>query len=200
MYYYLQGTLAALDANFCVVDCGGVGYKLSISHIASGRLSSSVGKSARLYTHLAVREDGVELFGFINEDERNCFLNLIGVSGVGPRAAISILSAMSPSELVSAVTSENAKAIAKAQGIGNKTAARIILELRDKLGTAVSVSEDTPAASAVSGTNKNLSDAFEALSGLGYDKHSIVSALAGVDTSKLDAGEIIRLALKKMMK
>ncbi len=201
MYYYLNGNLAHLELGLCVIDCGGVGYKLSISQKAYEALSGSVGKVAKLFTHLAVREDGIELFGFISEDERGCFMSLTSVSGVGPRAAISILSTLTPKDLVSAIATDNAKAIAKSQGIGNKTAARIILELKDKIGLSVT---DTAQPAALSQTlahgNRELSDATEALLGLGYDRHSIAAALSGVDVNELNAGEIIRLALKKMMK
>ena len=129
MYYYLSGELAYKDLSSCVIDCGGVGYKLTISTITSEKIASKVGSKVKLFTHLAVREDGIELFGFRDDDERACFNRLITVSGVGPKAAISILSTLSPSELVTAITTDNTKAIAKSSGIGPKTAARIILEL-----------------------------------------------------------------------
>ena len=204
MYYYLSGELAYKDLNGCVIDCGGVGYKLTISTITSEKIASKVGGTVKLFTHLAVREDGIELFGFIDDDERSCFNKLIAVSGVGPKAAINILSALSPAELASAVASENTKAIAKAQGIGSKTAARIILELKDKLGFDFSMPDAVSLAKGSSvpsvGASKNLTDATEALTSLGYDKSSILKALSGIDTSKLDVGEIVRLALKKLMR
>ena len=204
MYYYLSGVLAYKDLNGCVIDCGGVGYKLTISTITSEKIASSVGAAVKLFTHLAVREDGIELFGFIDDDERSCFNKLITVSGVGPKAAINILSTLSPAELVSAIASENTKAIAKAQGIGAKTAARIILELKDKIGLDFSMPDAATltagSVSLASGVGKNLSDATEALLSLGYDKSSIMRAVGGIDTAKLDVGEIVRLALKKLMR
>ncbi|MBQ8289838.1 MAG: Holliday junction branch migration protein RuvA [Clostridia bacterium] len=199
MYYYLQGNVAHLELGSCVIDCGGVGYKLTITGGAYEALSSSVGKTAKVFTHLAVREDGIELFGFISEDERNCFLSLIGVSGVGPKAAVSILSAMRPSELVSAIATENTKQIAKAQGIGGKTAARIILELKDKIATDVGpISAAASHPSLTHGNTGELADAIEGLMALGYDKRDINARLAGLDINGLNSGQIIQLFFKKM--
>jgi Holliday junction DNA helicase RuvA len=203
MFYYISGELAYKDLNTCVIDCGGVGYKLTVSQITSEALASSVGKKVKLFTYLAVREDGVELFGFGSNDERACFNRLTTVSGVGPKVAIGILSALTPERLMSAIISEDTKAIAKAPGVGSKTAARIILELRDKIGKDIAI----PSAEALNANssqqknvaaNSTLSEAAEALSVLGYDKNSILNALKGIDTSKGDVGEIIRLALNKL--
>ena len=127
MLYHLYGTLEINRAGLCVIDCGGVGYKLTTSLITSEMLSSKVGQNVRLFTHMAVREDGIELFGFESNEERECFNKLISVSGVGPKAAMSILSIMTPDNFAIAVCTEDAKAISKASGIGGKTAARIIL-------------------------------------------------------------------------
>ena len=202
MFYYICGELAYRDLNTCVIDCGGVGYKLTVSQITSQELGASLGKKSKLFTHLAVREDGIELFGFGSEQERSCFNNLTTVSGVGPKAAMSILSVMTPADLSVAICTEDRKAIARAPGIGPKTAARIILELKDKLGKDVSLSETTAAVSAISVANadSNLKDAYEALTMLGYDKSTITAALKGIDTRNIDAGEIIRLVLAKFSK
>ena len=134
MFYYVCGELAYKDLNTCVIDCGGVGYKLTVSHITSESLASSVGKRVKLFTYLAVREDGVELFGFASDTERASFNRLTSVSGVGPKVAMSILSVMTPENLALAICTEDVKSIAKAPGIGSKTAARIVLELKDKIG------------------------------------------------------------------
>ena len=199
MFYYISGEIAYKDLNTCVIDCGGVGYKLTVSQITSQQLSSSVGKKAKLFTHLAVREDGIELFGFGSEEERSCFNNLTTVSGVGPKAAISILSVMTPADLSVAICTDDRKAIARAPGIGPKTAARIILELKDKLGKDISLSDTSSVAvaSSIADANTNLKDAYEALTMLGYDKNTINAALKGIDTKNTDAGEIIRLVLAK---
>ncbi len=202
MYYYLNGELAYRDLSTCVIDCGGVGYKLTVSFITSEGLISKLGKQVKLFTHLAVREDGVELFGFGSYEEKECFNRLTSVSGIGPKAAMSILSTMTPEKLAVAICTDDAKAIAKSPGIGAKSAARIILELKDKMSKemfAGSVDLTPINVSAVNLTsNSAISEAIEALSVLGYDKNTALSVLKGIDTSITDVGEIIRLALKKL--
>lgn len=200
MFYYVNGELALRDINMCVIDCGGVGYKLTISLITSEMLASKMGQRVKLFTYLAVREDGVELFGFGTNDERSCFNMLTGVSGVGPKAAMSILSIMTPERLAAAIASDDAKSISKAPNIGAKTAARIILELKDKIAKDIMYSSDATLGNvgAVAHTGSgNLKEAAEALAVLGYDKTSINNALKGIQPD-LDVGEIIRLALKKL--
>ena len=203
MYYYLNGELAYRDLSTCVIDCGGVGYKLTVSFITSESLMSKLGKQVKLFTHLAVREDGIELFGFGSHEEKECFNKLTSVSGIGPKAAMSILSTMTPEKLAVAICTEDKKAIAKAPGIGAKSAARIILELKDKMSVGI-VDEDvvastvsTSAASFVS--NSAFSEAAEALTVLGYDKSTALSVLKGIDPTVTDVGEIIKLALKKLV-
>ena len=200
MFYYLNGNLEYRDASTCVIDCQGVGYKLTVSLITSELLSTKMGQKVKLFTYLAVREDGVELFGFGSNEERECFNKLITVSGVGPKAAMSILSIMTPDTLTLAISTDDVKAISKASGIGAKTAARIVLELRDKIskdmmGTSASSSAQLGAKSALS---PSISEATEALSVLGYDKNAILSALNGIDPKITDVGEIIKFALKKL--
>ena len=202
MYYYLNGELAYRDLSTCVIDCGGVGYKLTVSFITSESLMSKLGKQVKLYTHLAVREDGIELFGFGSYEEKECFNRLTSVSGIGPKAAMSILSTMTPDKLAVAICTEDKKAIAKAPGIGAKSAARIILELKDKMskemvGDSTISLDNMPSASAFV-SNSAFSEAAEALSVLGYDKSTVMSVLKGVDPSVSDVGEIIKLALKKL--
>ena len=202
MFYYLSGTLEYRDACTCVLDCGGVGYKLTVSLITSTSLSTKLGQKIKLFTYLAVREDGVELFGFENNEERACFNQLITVSGVGPKAAMNILSIMTPDKFSLAVCMDDAKAISKAQGVGAKTAARIILELKDKVSkdmmTAGERNSESILTSSAQSSNAVLSEATEALMVLGYDKNSILTALRGIDTKITDVGEIIKLALKKL--
>ena len=203
MFYYLNGELALRDINTCVIDCGGVGYGLTISMITSESLASKLGQKVKLYTYLAVREDGVELFGFGSNEERNAFNMLTGVSGVGPKAAMSILSVMTPDRLAMAVCTEDMKGISKAPGIGAKTAARIVLELKDKvakdmLSTSAATKDLGSAGNAVhTATSGNLAEATEALIVLGYDRSSVIKALGGIDPT-LDVGMIIKTALKKL--
>ena len=200
MYYYLNGELALCEGGTCVVDCGGVGYKLTTSLIASQNLSNKLGQKVKLFTHLAVREDGIELFGFESNEERSCFNLLISVSGVGPKAAISILSMMSPDRFSLAVCTEDTKFISKTPGIGPKTAARIVLELKDKISKDMMTA--TPAVASISTSksvpmSKNLSEACEALMVLGYDKNTVLAVIKDVDPAT-DVGLIIKTALKKL--
>lgn len=200
MFYYLYGTLEINDAGICVIDCGGVGYKLTTSLITCELLREKLGQKVKLFTYLAVREDGVELFGFESNEERECFNKLITVSGVGPKAAMSILSIMTPDNFALAVCTEDTKAISKASGIGAKTAARIILELKDKLSIemgAANISKSVSRGQVVMPMSGNLTEATEALMVLGYDKNSVAGALSGLDP-KTDVGELIRAALKKL--
>lgn len=202
MYYYLKGELAYRDINTCVVDCGGVGYKLTVSYTTSDALMTKLGKEVKLFTHLAVRQDGIELFGFGSNEERECFNRLTSVSGIGPKVAMSILSTMTPDKLAVAITTEDVKAISKAPGIGPKVAARIVLELKDKISKEILSDTSSEAFKAIPKAtlvgNSLLSEATEALAVLGYDKNTILSALTGVDPSITDVGEIIKFALKKL--
>jgi len=203
MFYYLKGELTARDVNLCVVECSGVGYKLTVSMITSELLASKIGERVKLYTHLAVREDGVELFGFNSLEEKNTFDLLTGVSGVGPKAAINILSVLTPDRLAMAVCTDDTKSISKAPNVGAKTAARIILELKDKVAKDMLPSSSKNStlgsvgavAHAASGP---IAEATEALMVLGYDKNSVLAALKGLNVEGLDAGGIIKAALKKL--
>ena len=206
MFYYINGKLAMLEQGFAVIDAGGVGYKMTITQNTYSsmppRHTASEPPTVKLYSYMAVREDGVELFGFISTEELSAFKLLITVSGVGPKAAISILSQLSPSKLALAICTDDKKAIAKANGIGPKTAARIILELKDKLNsqaTDVEYADTAMDTSDVSSSNK-LSDAQDALAVLGYSRTEALNALRSIDTVGLELDEIIKLALKKLMR
>ena len=199
MFYYLKGELTHREPSICVIDCGGVGYMLTVSHNTSDALLSKLGKQVLLYTHLSVREDGVELFGFGSTEERECFNNLTSVSGVGPKVAMSILSTLTPEKLALAICTGDAKAISKAPGIGAKSAARIILELKDKMAKSVFSADDAQYTQETDfkASNSAISEATEALLVLGYDKSTILSALKGI-TDVSDAGTIIKAVLKKL--
>lgn len=202
MFYYLDGILAVREPNMAVIDCGGVGYRLTVSFTTANALASKTGTRVKLLTYLQVREDGIELFGFADEHELDCFKLLIGVSGVGPKAAMSILSVLPPDRFSLAVCTEDVKALAKAPNVGTKTAARIVLELKDKVaGAALSQTPSGIGNVAVSqpmGQGK-LADAVEALMTLGYDRSSAVSALSGLDAEKLSLNDLISQALKKFL-
>ena len=206
MFHYISGPLAALMPGLAVVDAGGVGFKLTISSNTYQRISGAGnGESVKLYTHLAVREDDMELFGFFDESELETFRLLITVSGVGPKAAMAILSAFTPEKFAIAVCTEDKKTIARANGIGPKTAARIILELHDKMaaGAALPSAFEGAVASmpvqAGTAASNHVSEAQEALLVLGYSRTEVLTALSGIDTTTLDTENIIRAALKKLM-
>ena len=201
MLYHVNGTLEYCEPSFCVIDCMGVGYKLSISDNTYSSVVGHVNEKIKLFTYLKVSEEGVELFGFKTNDELSAFKLLITVSGVGPKAAMAILSLLTPDRLCMAITSEDIKAIAKANGVGPKTAARVVLELRDKITKQVftTVSEDTVQATVSVTKHSNLSEALEALVVLGYSRSDAQRALGGIDP-KLDVSKIIPLALAKLIK
>ena len=201
MFYYLDGTLAEREAGLAVIDCGGVGYRLTISLTTSDALSSKVGARVKLYTYLQVKEDGMELFGFRDKDELDCFRLLIGVSGVGPKAAMAVLSIFTPDRFRLAVCTEDTKALAKAPNVGAKTAARIVLELKDKIAGLTlrtpATGGSTDGTAPVSGGK--LGDAIEALMTLGYDRASAMNALSGLDAEKLSLNDLISQALRKFL-
>ena len=202
MFYYLNGPLVYCDPQTAVIDCGGVGYRLTISANTANALGGKMHLPTKLLTHLAVREDGVELFGFADQAELDSFRLLITVSGVGPKAAMSILSFMTPDRFRLAVCTEDTRALAKAPNIGSKTAARIILELRDKVADDVltpSASTSTTSAPVQAVKGGKLADAMEALMALGYDRSTAMNALKGIDTEKLSVNDIISKALKKFL-
>ena len=202
MIYHVNGILEYCEPGFCVIDCSGLGYKLTISDNTYQGVVGHVGKNEKLLTYLKVSEDGVELFGFKTNDELEAFKLLITVSGVGPKAAMAILSLLTPDRLSMAISSEDTKAIAKASGIGPKTAARVILELKDKIVKmpfTVASEEASVVASVNVSKSSNLSEALEALVVLGYGRSDAQRALAGIDP-KLDVAKIIPLALAKLMR
>ncbi len=203
MFYYLSGTLAHRESGIAVIDCGGVGYKLNVSQNTLAELDKNASRTdkAKLYTHMSVREDDVELFGFYTEEELDTFKLLLTVSGIGPKAAMAILSTFTPDGLARAVTAEDTKAISRANGIGAKTAARIVLELKDKL-SYIGDTDNAPqsARQAVKKSDSKLSEAAEALAALGYGRSEISSVLAKINTEGMQSGDIIRAALALFMK
>ena len=200
MFYYVQGIVAHTAPYLAVIDCGGVGYACRTTNQTLTALNR--GKPAKLYTYLHVREEIFELYGFATESELSCFQMLIGVSGVGPKAALAILSSNSPEGLALAIVSGNEKALTAAPGIGKKIAQRIILELKDKLAKGqITVSGGEAFAGGVTIIPENkTSEASAALAVLGYSQQEIAVALKGIDLDSLTLEEIIKQALKKMMK
>ena len=193
MFYYVKGELVMTDPQSAVVDCGGVGYKLTVSMNTLSHLTET-GKKVCLYTHLSVREDAVDLFGFYDTEELSAFRLLISVSGVGPKAAMAILSLLSPEKFAVAVSSGDTKTLAKAQGIGAKTAARIVLELKDKVSAVATVDGEEDVGVTDLGGIRD--DALEALMVLGYQRQAAQKALTGCKGDTLE--ELMRAALKKI--
>ena len=205
MFYHVRGILVSKEPSLAVVECGGVGYALTVSQTTFDGLSDALSKEVRLYTHLAVREDGVELFGFLRKEELDAFRLLITVSGVGPKAAMAILSLFTPERLAVAVAAEDARAIAKANGVGPKTAARIVLELKDKMAAEAPVlSGDGASLTATdakaTGDSGILREAESALLVLGYHRSEIAEALRAIDTKSMSLEDIITAALRRFMK
>ncbi len=200
MYYYLNGTVAHIGPYLVVIDCGGVGYACRTTNHTISKLNT--GKAAKLYTHLYVREEIFELYGFASESELGCFRMLIGVSGVGPKAALAILSSNTPEGLALAIVSGNEKALTSAPGIGKKIAQRIILELKDKLakGQLTSTGGESYAGGITVIPENKASEASAALAVLGYSQSEIAVALKGIDLDGLSLEDVIKQALKKMVK
>ena len=194
MFYYLKGTAAHLGPNLAVIDCGGVGYACRTTSYTLSALKK--GEKGKLLTYLSVRQDGVDLFGFATQGELNCFKLLTAISGVGPKVGMAILSELTPEDVALAAAAGDAKRFTKASGVGQKLAQRIVLELKDKVGTlSGSVSMEgipQPGGPSASG---NASQAVEALVTLGYSASEAAAAVGKLD-SALPPEELIRLALK----
>ena len=198
MYYSIKGTVLLTEANLVVIEAGGVGYQIHTSY-PSARMVRP-GETAMLYTHLQVREDAMDLYGFTTKQEKECFQLLIGISGVGPKAALAILSSVTPDQLALAVMALDEKALTVAQGVGKKLAQRILLELKDKLaGTLESPSGGMSSGAVVmpvAGSAKD--DAIAALVQLGYSRSDAMNALQGVEAGDKSTDELIRAALKRL--
>lgn len=195
MYYYIKGKLALKDLNFAVVEAGGVGYLIYTSLKSLSELGE-IGSAVTMYTHLNVREDAQDLFGFTTLEEKNMFLHLLSVSGVGPKAALAILSVVTPAQFAVAVVTNDVKTITKASGVGPKLAQRVILELKDKMKN-----EDlelTPEETAEISSSDSMSEAVSALVVLGYSANDAKAAVKKADPG-LSTEEIIKKALASLM-
>ncbi len=200
MFYHIAGEYVHAEESFAVIDCGGVGYRLTVSRTTAEALGyPSEGRRVKLYTYLQVREDGVELFGFYTEGELDCFRLLTSVSGVGPKAAMAILSILPPDKLALAVSSEDVRAISRANGVGAKTAARVVLELRDKFAGFTPAPQGKVALSSMPSSapaQGKMGEAMEALTVLGYGRAEVTDALRRMDTASMSVEEMITAALK----
>lgn len=199
MIYSLTGELTYIGDQFLVVECGGVGFKCFTS-VATAASAGRIGDQIRLYTYLSVKEDALDLYGFKTENELCAFKLLISVSGVGPKAAVSILSEMSADKLALAVAAGDTKAITRANGVGKKIAERIVLELKDKMaGVTLSSSESSVSAAASVAEDSPAGEAVAALVALGFSKSDAAAAVGAMDSS-LPADEMIRQGLRQLSK
>ena len=200
MFYYLNGIVAEIEANLAVIDCGGVGYACAATNYTLSQLKK--GEKAKLYTYMNVREDAVELYGFASQNELHSFKLLLSVSGIGPKAALAILSSITPADMAMAVVMGDEKALTAVPGIGKKIAQRIILELKDKLAKEQSsfTADSRGGVPSIAVPGDKSREAAAALAVLGYSSTEVAAALKGIDVNALPLEEIIRQALKRMVK
>lgn len=197
MLYNINGVLTVTDVNYIVVECGGVGFKC-FTTLNTVKNIGRVGDKVNVFTYLSVREDALDLYGFSTVEELESFKLLITVSGIGPKAAVSILSELSPDRLAVCIASGDSKAIMRAQGVGKKTAERVVLELKDKMGSISLSSNSQAVANAASASENSVSaEAVEALVALGFSQTDASVAVGAMDKS-LSVDEMIRLGLKQL--
>lgn len=195
MFYYLTGKITIMDTNLAVIDCGGVGYACHVSNYTLSQLH--IGDECRLYTYCNIREDAFDIFGFSGRDELRLFELMLTVTGVGPKAAISILSVATPDQLTLAIMTGDERTIVMAPGVGKKLAQRIILELKDKLGGELDFSGGAGTVAATPAQSGKTSTATAALMELGFSQAEAAESLKGADVENLSVQELIRFALRK---
>ncbi len=199
MYHHIRGTLCHTEPNLAVVEAGGIGFAIKTSARTLGCIQGK--QEVTLYTQLNVREDAMELFGFFDMDELNCFRLLTGISGVGPKAALSILSSNTPERVALGIISGDEKMLTNAPGVGKKLASRIILELKDKLSGEQFSGMSMPSGAVIMNLPGDSADseAISALKVLGYSAAEAAAAVKGIDPT-LPSEEIIRLALRQLVR
>lgn len=198
MIYNLKGKLTVCDVNFIVVECGGVGFKC-FTTLNTVKQIGKVGSEVNVFTHLSVREDAMDLYAFATPAELDSFKLLITVSGIGPKAAASILSELTPDRLALCIASGDAKSITAAQGVGKKTAERVVLELKDKMNGIVSEGVSSSVNNASSVESSSASEAVAALVALGYSQSDAAVVVGSLDKS-MSVDEMIRHGLKQLAK
>ena len=196
MIYYVSGQVTVLEPGLAVVECGGVGYGCRVTAYTAGQLK--LNQNARLYITESIREDAFDLYGFISREEQRCFELLTSVNGVGPKAAMAILSSGGPQNFTLAVMTGDEKMLTAAQGVGKKIAQRIILELKDKLGGSGMELDFSTGSAPVAAPAGNAAMANAALQELGYSAAEINAALKGADPNATTE-ELIRYALRAMV-
>lgn len=200
MFYYLMGKIALKEQNVAVIDCGGVGYKC-ISTMTTIKKLPEVGKDGKVYTYLHVREDIMDLYGFADLEELNCFKLLLSVSKVGPKVALSVLDEMTPEKFAICVATSDYTAIKKANGVGLKMAQRIVLELKDKISKEQMENAVATDFTASEATGNAISEAISALVVLGYSKNEAQRVLNKISCDENDKTEdIIKKALAQLMR
>lgn len=200
MFYHIEGIVSEFDQNLAVIDCSGVGYGLNVTSNTLAALK--LGTKAKLYVSESIGENNFDLFGFSSKNEKRCFEMLTSVSGIGPKAALSILSYNSPESLSLAIINNDEKALTVAPGVGKKIAQRVILELKDKIGKELGSTDFSMPVTAVAGIggDSNMSDAMAALTVLGYSNAEVAPVLKRLDLSGMSAEGIIKTVLKQMVK
>lgn len=196
MFAYIKGSLEQKSNNYVVIDVGGIGYKIFMATKAIEALGE-IGEIVKVHTHYYVREDNISLYGFNTNEELRIFELLLQVSGIGAKSAIAMLSEISPSSFALAVISDDISQLVKIPGIGKKTAARIVLELKDKLKTEEAIAKTEEVKLSIT-NEEETSEAIAALQVLGYTKREIEKALENVDTKNLQLEEIIKQGLKNL--
>lgn len=199
MFHHIEGIVSELGQNLIVLDCGGLGFALNATINTVSRMK--LGSKARLYVAEAIGENNFDLYGFAEKSERHCYEMLVSVSGIGPKAALSILSYSSPEDLALAIMNNNEKALTVAPGIGKKIAQRVILELKDKISKELGGYDMAySTASVQTAAQGNVGDAIAALTVLGYSSSELSPVLKSMDLSGMKAEEIIKAVLKHMVK
>ena len=201
MFHHIEGKVAELEPYLAVIDCGGVGFGLNVT--ANTLASLKLGERAKLYVSEAIGDNNFDLYGFAGKSERRCFEMLVSVSGIGPKAALSILSYNTPEGLALAVMNNDEKALTVAPGVGKKIAQRVILELKDKLKKEMGGQESgLPAVQYAASTADSgpVNDALTALAMLGYSTSEISPVLRNIDINEMSAEKIIKAVLKHMVK
>lgn len=195
MISFIKGIVEYINEGHIVIENNGIGYDINVSSATTGRLK--LHSEAKIYTYMAVREDEISLYGFMNREEFNMFNLLIGVTGVGPKSALSLLGSMAPSELALAIITDDIKALSGGQGIGKKTAQRIALELRDKISNEQAASDSSVITAAVSDSSAR-NEAMEGLMALGFSKAEANKAIAQVYSEDMTSSQIISKALRAL--
>lgn len=201
MISYIKGEIVYNDAEGVIIENNGIGYRVIVPAFSAQKLCSQRGEVI-VHTYMSVREDGITLFGFASPEERELYEKLISVSGIGPKAAVSILGCLTPQQLITAIVSADSAAIARAPGIGKKTAQRVILDLKDKIGNE-DIAEafegaDAMAVSQTAAAGDDRSEAVEALVALGYSRSEAVKAVSRIYTEGMDVQKILSGALREL--